>query len=236
MAPTLTIAPLASIGSNFIPLLDAITTLCRHARFGSLPEGSLKHAEYTRVFAFLGSAYDAIIDEWRALQQDPSLSDAVDRYLPWPSGGHTDLLSLGRLVADDGFLCSALGCAIFSAVQSAVVLLNANTYHPRLVARTPDGSSCGMLAGYCGGAALANVLSCAKSIDELYQLTLQSSRLGFWIGVASDRAAARQRASIGTPRHVKQLQSWAIVTTNWPEPALSAVLNETNNQVRRPPL
>lgn len=217
-SPSLTFAPIASVGSNFVPLLEAITTLCHHAKLGDHPKGIFTNTNFDLVSRFLEKAYTTILEEWRAVFLESTLGDAIDQYIPWPRHSHTDLLSLGKSVADsegtgqDAFLCSALTSSVYTATQTAIVLLFAHDLQPRL--KSDSNAKKGFLAGYCGGAALAIVLTFASSLQELFEFSVQNIRLGFWVGLTSDRAAARQRKSVGLQSQAAKIRSWALVTMN----------------------
>ncbi|PWN49474.1 ketoacyl-synt-domain-containing protein [Violaceomyces palustris] len=237
---------LSSVGADFVPLLEAIVTVVANPP-DSFPTSSISS---TRTL-LLGATFQLAQDIERARQgevlanhklfSDKAL-DPASHVPPFPK----DAINLGSLVSfaaaekERGFTSSAICGALFCLTQLANYTLHSHAFQPPS-ATTPETS---VILPFCGGSLPCYAISQTSEAEQGISLGVCISRLAFWMGLQSDRAAALARrdgysGNASSPsgldtsesEQIRGLGSWCLSVSGFLIEDIQAKIDRINSRV-----
>lgn len=208
-SPALCVA-LSSVGGDYVPLLQAIRIILQEAQSGLDPSLDPDRVQtyFESVVENLSNDIDELVSTSSTSDRQPGLQDAQAILCQRQGQGAAQALeTLALEQRRTGFRCSALSGILFCTVQVGNYLLHHRTHdlHARLTAPLSTAS----VLPFCGGLLSAYAISQAESANQLVELGVKISRMAFWMGLQSDRAAALHA------RDGDLAGSWTLAIMGW---------------------
>lgn len=220
---------LSSMGSDFVPLLQAVLAI------SASETSQVSNEARQRTHEFLLQAHaqllrDAKLVHERTLHQDPA-------QLPIDSILIDQFISLSSLAEQErlrGFTSSALSGYLFVVTQISNYLLWSEQIHSNL-SQSPKSSSA--ILPFCGGALSSWAIGQASTLEQLQNIGLVVSRMAFWLGMQSERSAAlHETGGHGSFTDMLRHGSWCMIAIGWQQEQLMPHLQRINDKTSQLPL
>lgn len=240
--------PLPSMGHDYLALLQALVRICT-----SVDAHDVKSAtaiDLTRsVLVNAGKFLVEDIVSAQTLYPDFYFSQHVRSAAA--SGTCTTeeqaldvLAKLAQAETTGNAMTSAVTSVLFTATQIANYALYANQYESPVVGLQGSSQASSLLATgaclpFCGGALGAYAIAQkdkaeSEDVGPSLKLSIDACRMAFWMGLSSDRVAARylqERHQVKNCSERFECGSWCLVVIGWSQEQVEQALDQISKQV-----